>query len=74
MVWMRLRRLWNRADRRQSDPPPKEQRDAALTCSVCGAPAETWGYRSSMQDGALVIEGTALCANHERLRTRKAAG
>jgi hypothetical protein len=75
MAEMRLRTLWDGGVRWLRHQPDLELGDGEpLVCAVCGAPAESWGYQSFMRKGNLVIEGVTLCADHERSRTRKAAG
>jgi hypothetical protein len=45
---------------------------ANLPCAVCGAPAEAWSYRTYLQSGTQVVEGSAVCQLHQEEAIRRA--
>lgn len=56
---------------------PRARREAqleSLPCSLCGAPATGWIFTTDMRDGVQEIEGSAVCAAHQRETIRKVAG
>jgi hypothetical protein len=43
-----------------------------MVCAVCGSPASDWAYDSYRSNGALVIDGYAVCIQHQEARESRA--
>lgn len=69
----RLRQLAARRHEVTSRRLASESDIGNLPCSVCGAPASAWEYRSVEVDGSTVIDGSPLCEVHASAADRAAA-
>ena len=69
-VRARIATLWNSG--RRLSVGRGTRKGQALLCAVCGGPASDWVYDSYQADGALVIDGFAVCALHQEARASRA--
>jgi len=63
-VRARIATLWKTGRRLSVGRRGGARRGQGLVCAVCGGPASDWVYDSYRSDGALVIDGYAVCSLH----------
>jgi hypothetical protein len=70
-VRARIATLWT-TGRRSVGRRRGTRNGQGLVCAVCGGPASDWVYDSYRSDGALVIDGYAVCSMHQEARESRA--